>query len=510
MTVEDLPPPTARVVRAKERLDPRLIRIASVVVLGTFMSILDTTIINVAIRELSKTFHTPLAVTQWISTGYMLALATVIPITGWAADRFGTKRLYMISILLFLIGSALSGAAWSMSSLILFRILQGLGGGMIMPAGMTILSHAAGPQRMGRLMGIIGVPMLLGPIFGPMLGGWLVDDVSWRWIFFVNLPVGAVALYAAARILDRDEPKPHHALDWRGMLLLSPGLAVFVYGLARTTAAGNLGSVANDACVLVGMAMVAAFVLHARRQSAALIDIRLFGRRTVGAAALTTFFFGMAFFGMTLLLPLYFQMVRGETAFGAGLLIAAQGVGAMISMPASGLLADRIGAGRVVLVGLTLNAIAMLSLSQIGSATPFWGVESTLFVAGLGMGATMMPATSSAIGSLQRHEIARVTSGLNVIQRVGGSIGTAILAVVLSHQMSGLLAVSPTGTSIMGSARVTSVVAADVLPPLAHAFGHTFLCSFGIILLAFVAALFLPRQKVVAACSNDATPLLIE
>ena len=158
------------------------------------MSILDTTVVNVAINTLSRDFSTDLATIQWIVTGYTLALATVIPITGWAADRFGTKRLYMLSIGLFLAGSALAGAAWSAESLIAFRVLQGLGGGMLMPAGMTILTRAAGPQRVGRVMAIIGVPMLLGPILGPILGGWLVDDVSWRWIFFINLPIGIAAL----------------------------------------------------------------------------------------------------------------------------------------------------------------------------------------------------------------------------------------------------------------------------------------------------------------------------
>lgn len=494
-----------------DRLDPRLLWIASVVVLGTFMSILDTTIINVAIRELSKTFQSPLATTQWISTGYMLALATVIPLAGWAADRFGTKRLYMVSIFLFLIGSALSGAAWSMSSLIVFRVMQGLGGGMIMPAGMTILSHAAGPKRMGRLMGIVGVPMLLGPILGPILGGWLVDDVSWRWIFFVNLPVGVVALLAANRILDRDEPKPHHALDWRGMLMLSPGLAIFVYGLAETTSAGNFGSILNDGCVVGGLALVTAFILHARRRTDALIDVRLFRRRTVGAAALTVFLFGTAFFGMSLLLPLYFQIVRGETAFGAGLLIAAQGLGAVISMPIASRMADKAGAGRVVLIGLTFIAFAMLSLSRVESTTPLWVIEVTLFAAGIGMGSTMMPAMSAALAPLQRHEIARATSGLNVVQRVGGSMGTAMLSVVLSQQIAPLFPLPDGGQSALdGAGRLAAALPPEMIPAVAHAFGHTFLWSFGIILLAFCAALFLPRKRAGTGPTASQASILIE
>src|SRR4051795_4302580 len=198
---------------ANQGLDRRLLMIASVVVLGAIMSILDTTVVNVAINTLSRDFDTPLSTIQWIVTGYTLALATVIPITGWAADRFGTKRLYMTSIALFLSGSILAGTAWSAESLIGFRVLQGLGGGMRMPAGRTILTRAAGTQRVGRVMAIIGVPMLLGPIVGPILGGWLVDNASWRWIFFINLPIGIAAFFAALRILPRDEPQPGERFD---------------------------------------------------------------------------------------------------------------------------------------------------------------------------------------------------------------------------------------------------------------------------------------------------------
>jgi len=204
-----------------EGLDRRLLAIASVVVLGAIMSILDTTVVNVAINTLARDFDTDLATIQWIVTGYTLALASVIPITGWAADRFGTKRLYMLAIALFVAGSALCGAAWSAESLIFFRVLQGLGGGMLMPAGMTILTRAAGPQRVGRVMAIIGVPMMLGPILGPILGGWLVDDFSWRWIFFINIPIGAAALIASLRILPKDSPSSSERFDVLGLALLS-------------------------------------------------------------------------------------------------------------------------------------------------------------------------------------------------------------------------------------------------------------------------------------------------
>ncbi len=246
-------------------LDRELMAIASVVVLGAIMSILDVTVVNVAINHLTQDFDTTLVTIQWVVTGYTLALATVIPITGWAADRFGTKRLYLISLALFVSGSALSGAAWSAESLIGFRVLQGLGGGMLMPLGMTILTRAAGPACVGRGMSVIGVPMLLGPILGPILGGWLVDDVSWRWIFFINIPIGLLALALTSRILPRDQPSPQHGFDALGLALLSPGLALLIYGLAESNSAGGFA----NADVLVpagaGVALPAAFVWHARR-----------------------------------------------------------------------------------------------------------------------------------------------------------------------------------------------------------------------------------------------------
>src|SRR4051812_1703627 len=308
-------------------LDRALLSVAIVVVLGAIMSILDTTVVNVAISHLTTTFDTSLETIQWIVTGYTLALATVIPITGWAADRFGTKRLYMLSLALFLCGSILSGLAWSAGSLIAFRVLQGLGGGMLMPAGMTILTRAAGPGRVGRVMSIIGVPMLLGPILGPILGGWLVDDVSWRWIFYINIPIGVLALLLARRILPKDQPQPAHRLDVLGLALLSPGLALLVYGLANTASAGGFGAAKVLGPMLVGVVLLVGFVAHALRDDDPLVDLRLFRNRTFATASGTLIFFVVAVFGTMLLLPLYLQTVRGESALQAGLMLAPQGLG---------------------------------------------------------------------------------------------------------------------------------------------------------------------------------------
>src|SRR5919201_5584115 len=207
----------------KLELDRELLVLGGVVVVGTIMAILDATIVNVAIHTLGRDFGTSISLIQWVMTAYLLAFASVIPLTGWASERFGAKRVWIAALLLFMAGSALAGAAWSVYALIAFRVVQGLGGGMIMPVGQTILAQAAGPQRMGRVMSVVGVPMLLAPVFGPVLGGAIVDTASWRWIFYLNLPVGAAALLAALKLLPDARPQRGQRLDVRGLLLLSPG-----------------------------------------------------------------------------------------------------------------------------------------------------------------------------------------------------------------------------------------------------------------------------------------------
>ena len=477
-------------------LDRDLMAVAAVVVLGAIMSILDVTVVNVAINHLTQDFDTTLVTIQWVVTGYTLALATVIPVTGWAADRFGTKRLYLTSLVLFVGGSALSGAAWSADSLIAFRVLQGLGGGMLMPLGMTILTRAAGPGRVGRVMSIIGVPMLLGPILGPILGGWLVDEVSWRWIFFINIPIGAIALVLTARVLPRDQPAPQHGFDALGLALLSPGLALFIYGLAESSSAGGFGS--SDVLVPAGagVLLLAAFVWHARRAAEPLIDLGLFANRTFAASSATLLLFTIAVFGTLFLLPLYLQTVRGESAMTAGLLLAPQGVGAMLVMPIAGQLTDRTGVGRIVLVGLVLITGATLALTSIAADTSYWALGAILFVMGMGMGATMMPIMSGAMQTLRRAAVARASTTINILQQVGASIGTAVLAVTLARALTERLPAAPAAAG--GEGAVTAMPEAirqQLAPLMADAYGHTFWWAVALLGIAFLAAFLLPWRK---------------
>src|SRR4051794_521089 len=304
-----------------DRITPHVWRIAIVVILGAIMSVLDTTIVNVALDTLAKDLHSPLSDIQWVVTGYMLALAAVIPVSGWAVTRFGAKRLYLISLVLFTAGSALCGLSWSTATLIGARVLQGLGGGLLMPVGQMILVKAAGPRNMAKVMSAIGVPIILAPVFGPTLGGLLVEHAGWQWIFFVNLPIGAAAVIAALRLLPRDDAARDttKSLDAIGLGLVASGLVGITYGLAQSGSAGSLS--ANSVLIpfLGGIVLVAAFVLRALNIQHPLLDVRLYANRAFAAASVTMTALGAALFGAMVLMPLYFQLVRGEDAVHTGL-----------------------------------------------------------------------------------------------------------------------------------------------------------------------------------------------
>ena len=478
-----------------EGLDRETLIVAGVVMLGAVMSILDTTVVNVAIDHLAVAFHSSLTEIQWVITGYTLALATVIPVSGWAADRFGTKRIYMSSLVLFTLGSVLSGLAWSAGSLIFFRVLQGFGGGMIMPAVMTILTKKAGPHRMGRVMGVLGVPMLIAPILGPILGGWLVDNASWRWIFFINVPIGIVAFILALIVLDRDQPQPAHRLDWIGMLLLSPGLAVFIFGLAESSTYG-FGSVRSWGPTLLGVVLIAAWFLHSWRTPNPLIDLRTFAHTRAGAAAGTFLLFAISVFGTMLLVPLYYQTVRGASALQAGLLLAPGGLGAMLMMPLSGKLTDRYGPTWLPATGLPFVAVGLIPFVFVGAHTSYVLLSAGNFVQGLGMGLAMMPNMTAAMQAVPASAIARTSTAMNIIRQAGASIGTAVLSVILAtaitSNLTGVISSRASGSGSGGLATLQHLPAsahAAIAKPLADAFGSTFVWALVLILVALIPAL---------------------
>jgi EmrB/QacA subfamily drug resistance transporter len=417
------------------KLEPHVKQIAIAVVLGAIMSVLSTTIVNVALETLSVQLHASLDDVQWVVTGYMLSLAAVIPVSGWAAARFGAKRLYVIALILFTAGSALCGLSWSLESLVVARVLQGLAGGMLVPIGQIALVKAAGPRNMARVMSAIGVPIILAPVFGPTLGGLLLEHIGWQSIFFVNVPVGIVAAFAALKLLPRDEVVPAEAgkLDAIGLGLVASGLVLLTYGLAESGPAGTLMAASVIVPALSGLALIAAFVFRALNIAKPLLDVRLYANKAFAAASVTTFGLGAALFGGMVLMPLYFQLVRGEDAIVTGLLLIPQGLGAALAMGLSGRVTERLGGGLTSLLGGSVMIAATLPFVLIDATTSFWMLGAAMVVRGLGIGMSMMPAMTAAYATLRPDQVNDAAPQLNVLQRVGGSIGTAILTVVLQQ-----------------------------------------------------------------------------
>jgi EmrB/QacA subfamily drug resistance transporter len=513
----------ATVAGPPDKIDAAVLKVAGVVVLGSIMSILDITVVNVALPTFQRVFGTggdevAYSTVAWTVTGYTLALATVIPLTGWAADRFGTKRLYMTAIGLFTLGSILCATAWDIQSLIMFRVIQGLGGGMLMPLGMTIMTRAAGPNRIGRLMAILGVPMMLGPILGPILGGWLIDIASWHWIFLINAPLGIIALVYSLLALPKDSPVPSESFDFLGMLLLSPGLAAFLYGISSIPGEGTAASAKVLIPAIVGLGLIVAFVFHAFRPQHPLLDLRLFKDRNLTVSIITMFLFAAAFFGGLLLVPTYFQQIRGETTTMAGVLMIAQGAGAMLTMPIAGALVDRIPVGRIVPVGLALIIAGMFPLTQIDESTSYGVIVPALFVMGLGMGATMMPLFTAALKTLTDHEVAPGSTLLNISQQISSSIGVAVLSVILTNHLNdspvipgtqglpglpdglteaaaAIASSTESGAQVIAQLGVPQQVINSGLVEAAASFGSTFWVAWVLVVLTLVPAFFLQRKR---------------
>src|ERR1700744_1454978 len=420
---------------SSSKIESHVWRIAAVVVLGTIMSVLDTTIVNVALDTLGRDLHATVDQIQWVATGYLLALAAVIPVSGWASRRFSSRSVYMGSLGMFTAGSGLCGLADSVGSLVFFRVIQGIGGGMLVPTGQMILVKAAGPKNLAKVMSAIGVPIVLAPIFGPTIGGLLLEHVSWQSIFLVNLPVGIVTLVAALKMLPKDKPEGAEKLDFLGLGLLSVGLVGVTYGLAETGSAGGPGARPVLGPLAIGLVGIGSFAWRALRIPNPLLNVRLYKDRAFTAASITTFCLGAALFGAMVLMPLYFQTVRGEDAVTTGLLLIPQGLGAAVAMALSGRATERWGGGVTAAIGTVITLLATIPFVLLGANTAFVLIGAAMVVRGFGIGMSMMPAMAAAYSVLTPKQVTPATPQLTTLQRVGGSIGTAILTVVLQGHL---------------------------------------------------------------------------
>ncbi|MEP9382315.1 DHA2 family efflux MFS transporter permease subunit [Nocardioides sp. KR10-350] len=461
------------------------------VVAGTVMIPIDVTIVAVALARLSGETGASLPVIQWVATGYTLALATVIPAAAWAIGRYGARAVLLTAIGLFTLGSALVASSWNIESLIGFRVLQGLGGGFVMPSAMTLTLRSAPPEQRGRLMALMGLPVLVGPVFGPLLGGWLLDTLSWRWMFLVNLPVGVLGLVLGLRNLPRVTGDSRDRLDVRGLVLLPPAMALLVLG--TSFAEGSLLTAKVLVPVVAGIALTAVFAAHALRAPAPLLKVRLLGRRLTGGGAALLVLFAGGYFGSMMLMPLYWQVARGQSATTAGLLMMPPGLAAGIAIQLSGRLVDRVPPVRVIGTGVLIAVVGYAGLAvQLGADTPTWRLVVATMVGTTGAGCTLLPTMTLATRYLDDADIPSGSTMINVLNQVATAISTAGVSVLLASALSSRL---PSLDGGVGSLQaVPPGRLAAVAPEVAESFRVAFALPVVLMAGALVIALAVLRR----------------
>lgn len=459
--------------------DPRWLAL-SVTTIGSFMSILDTTIVNIALPSMLRDFGVDLENGQLVLTIYLLALAVVIPLSGFLAERVGIKRLYMITLACFTLGSALCGFAWDLPSLVAFRALQGLGGGMLQPLGMAMVFTMITPLERGRFMGMLGLPMLLAPLVGPTLGGYLVQYSSWRTIFLINLPIGLLNLALAYWLLKEQAKKPEARFDIPGFalaLLAFPGILLALSfgeesGWTSPTTIG-LGT--------VGVVALIAFTFVELRQPQPLLQLRLFQQPMFALGMAINFVTQFSLFGIQYILPLMLQTVHGLGAATTGLIIFPSGILSFLTMNISGRIYNRVGPRLLAGTGLTVLLVTTFILGRTTAETSLALIGAVAALRGLAMGLCMMPVQTAAYNTVARELMPRATALTNMLFRMFGAVSTAILTSILFLSLRAQGA--PAGSSV--------TTGNTPVPFLEDAFSHAFFAMSVLAVVGITMSLFL-------------------
>jgi MFS family permease len=454
----------------KGKLDPRVWRVAGVAALGLLITNIDSTVVNVSLSALGQDLHAPLMTLQWVITGYLLALALMLPLSGWLVDRCGAKRVYLGCFSAFTLASLLCGISSSAHVLIAARVLQGMAGGLLAPMAQMMVAREA-PHHIARVMSVMTIPIILGPIFGPSLAGLILQRASWHWIFFINLPIGLLAVLLAAWILPSDTTrKPSRSFDNIGFLLLSPGLVLLLYSL-EVLSSDPAAQLRNILLLIASVALLAAFVRHAIRSGpASLVDLQLLRDPSFRASASTQFLVNGLYLGSQMLIPLYLLTVLHLSPSRVGLLLASGGIGALIALLGS----------------LALAVVPPSSLAE-------WLICIILFVRAVGMSSISIPSISAAYSSIPKAAVPVATTALNIVQRIGGPVATTVIAIFLHHRVA---------TQISTGNLVT-------VGPEAATFTATLwlLCAWNA--LIFLAALRLPMRATPKARTNSQSSALL-
>ncbi|MDR9854171.1 MDR family MFS transporter [Paenibacillus sp. VCA1] len=420
---------------------PREILMAAwAIALGAIAPMLDSTMVNIAIDKLNKDFNTTLDTVQWSVTGYVLALAIAVPVSGWLMNKYNGKKIYIGAVIAFGIISVLAGISWDISSFIFFRLLQGFSAGIITTIMSTLLVKTAGPENVGKVMAIVSTPMILGPILGPVIGGFIVQGASWHWIFFINVFIVLIAAPLMMKKIPDFEPfNKDGKLDVFGIIDLSFMSAALIYGI--TKAADHASFTNRETILWVGIGLALAliyFVYNRIRKNQTVLPMDLFAHKSFAAASIGLFLANIAVMGPMLILPLFFQNLRHFTAIEAALALIPQGVGMLVTRPMIGKMIDKIGAKYVVMASLVLSLIGSIPLIFITDKTSMIWISIVLFIRGTSFGGIMLPLTSDAYTGLDSKQLPEAGVGINMIENVGSSFGSAVIATVVAAAVQGM------------------------------------------------------------------------
>jgi MFS transporter, DHA2 family, multidrug resistance protein len=416
-------------------VNPWIVAIA--VMFATFMEVLDTTVVNVSLPHIAGNLSATIDESTWVLTSYLVANAIVLPLTGWLARFFGRKRLLMVSVSGFTIASLLCGLAPNLPMLVLFRLVQGATGGAMQPLSQAVMLEAFPPEQRGKAMGFWGLGIVVAPILGPVLGGWLTDTYSWRWVFYINLPVGITSLIMT-QLYIFDPPymkRESNRIDYWGIGLLAVGIGALQLLLDKGQEEDWFASHFMTALAVSSVAAILVFLVHEWRTAEPVVDLRIFKIRTYSTGVFLMTTLGFVLYGSLVLLPILLQTLLGYPSLQAGIAMAPRGLGSFIGMPMIGLLIGRIDARKMVAAGLLVGGVTLLWLGQLNLSAGYWDFFWPQFVQGLALSMLFVPLTTISMDPIPRERMGNATSLFNLMRNIGGSIGIAITGTMLArHQ----------------------------------------------------------------------------
>jgi EmrB/QacA subfamily drug resistance transporter len=452
--------------------------VGTVYVTAMFMSILDSTIVNVALPAFARDFHVSAPATDGVVVGYLVSLAVWIPASGWIGDRIGTKRTLLFALGLFTIASFACGLSQSVLQLVVSRVVQGIGGGMLTPVGTAMLFRAFPPERRARAARILVIPTVMAPALGPLIGGVLVDNLSWRWVFFVNVPVGVLAFVFGALALEEHRERAGEPFDLPGFLLAASGFGLVLYALSEAASTGwTSPRIVGSA--LAGVVLVTSLVLVELRRRTPMIDFRILRHRLFGVINLASLFAASGFIGLLFIATVYLQAARGLSAFAAGSSTFPEALGVLAASQLVGRIYPRVGPRRLLVGGMLLVAAATVLLAAVMTGN-LWGFRAVMFVIGIGWSLVVIPMNAGAFAQVSARDTGRASALYNAQRQLAAALGVATLGTIVGSQVSGTAIAGNVGVfreaflaaaafALAGAIVALGIRDADAAPTMQHA-----------------------------------------